>query len=63
MAKKKAFEPAAKAKPKAEPSNLFACAEAIASGIMDWVAADHEGRLFYGPTQLEAEKARANYHK
>jgi hypothetical protein len=61
--RKKAFEPATKAKPKVEPGNLFACAEAIASGVMDWVAADHEGRLFYGHTQAEAEKSRATYHK
>lgn len=63
MPKKKAFEPAIKARPKVDPNNLFATAEAIAEGVMDWAAADHEGRLFYGSTQLEADKARATYHK
>lgn len=63
MARKKAFEPATKAKPKVELSNLFSCAEVIASGVMDWVCVDNEGRMFYGSTQAEAEKARANYHK
>lgn len=62
MPRKKSFEPATRVKASAKIESKWD-KEVVDSGVVDWVAVDDAGREFYGSTQAEAEKLRADYHK